>query len=197
MKNPRLLFSKEVKKFVRLYNDDLPEIPWGIKDLQARMLLGSGWTKDKGPWPGIFDDGRSCLWACTWLCSHSAVNPRDYWPALSIPVEGLIYEMLNYVSLSTRLRPEGLGQGVDGKYLQFMIDLRNLEHGLGRVKSFMEKWQSKISSPLRQEFLCPWNLPDMSKIIDKTKFRPGYPSTYELPPIRMVPKPPKGMRVAR
>lgn len=192
MKNPRLLFTKQALKDVKEYNASLPEIPQGIQDLQARMLLGSGWTQDDGPFPGVFD-ARGCLWSVQWHTSGGVIGPRKYWPLEVIPVQAMVFEFLEYCQLESQ---PGKNSGRESKNMQFLLDLRRFESGQMGVPHFMRTWLPELSGPTRQ-FICTFDPPDMTKII-MPNYRAGWPTKGNmLPPVSKQIHVPEGWRIAR
>lgn len=176
MKNPRI--NKSLNREIKKYNSTLPELPGNIKSLQKRMLQGSGWTPDSGPFEGVFDQ-LGVLWNCVWQTSGGAIGPNQYWPIPYIPAEAFIFEHLENASIETRI---GQTRGNAEKYLEFMLDLRSLESGFGSISSFMQKYQHQLPRGNR-EFLCAFDPPSLDRIIIP-RYRPGWPTrTSMLKPI--------------
>lgn len=189
MKRPRISKSKDLRSQIKDYNAELEELPAGVKELQDRMLTGCGWQTGDGEFPGVFDDGRGVLWTVQWLCSgNRIIGPRDYWPLKYLPVEALIFEMLDYCTYETTI---GRGSGRVMHYLKFMLDLKACEVGTKSVEGFMANWKPKLFGQKREYIFVP-DPPEPDRVV-QPHFRPGWPTKgWTLPPVmeqaRVIPE---------
>lgn len=180
MKKPRVRIYS-LNEIFEEYNDNLPELPQGVKELQDRMLLGSGWTEDDGPYPGVFYK-RGCLWSVVWQTSGGVVTPRSYWPVSNITCQALIFEMLDYCERETH---PGGNHNRSMMMMKFLLELRELENGHGRISRFMKKWNPP--SGTAPDYICAFDPPNPNKIII-ARCRPGWPTKTDMLPPQNVPR---------
>lgn len=144
--------------------------PPTLKEQRVRdmMLLGSGWVKKDGDFPGHFSDRapHACVWTCQWNTANGVIAPVDWYPLDRMTSQEIVGEGIDLLSqfpengyLAGELSP------LLSKY--FLESIRDPNQWIEGLKKIIRK-----SRVLYKDYLCVWSMPGN---VYAWNYRPGWP----------------------
>ena len=148
-----MISQQELDKFFKKYDDGLPQNA-AHANFFAGMLIGAGWTREAGDFPGIFDDkmpGHRCLWSCRWSTRTGTIEPDNVLPVEEMTTGQLLGECSDIL-----YRRDSGHAAQAGRFLvEWQTgDINDPGYWLTRVTNFVRDARQQY-----QDYVCHWSMP--------------------------------------